>query len=114
MKKIIFIFSFFFLATSCTKEKAVAAIITADCPDTIKFSTQISPMITTYCTGCHTSGGSASPVFTSYSSIETHASTMLKYMKADGVQLMPQGGPALNDSLIQQFTCWINQGKQNN
>jgi hypothetical protein len=31
-----------------------------------------------------------------------------------GKQLMPQGGPALQDSLIEQFSCWVNQGKLNN
>jgi hypothetical protein len=28
--------------------------------------------------------------------------------------LMPQGGPALPDSLIQKVECWIYQGKKNN
>jgi hypothetical protein len=35
-------------------------------------------------------------------------------MQASGFQLMPIGGPALNDDLIQQFLCWIEQGKLNN
>jgi hypothetical protein len=35
-------------------------------------------------------------------------------MLGANVELMPQGGPALNDTLIKQFSCCINQGKQNN
>jgi hypothetical protein len=27
---------------------------------------------------------------------------------------MPQGGPALPDSVIQRIECWVNQGKLNN
>ena len=29
-------------------------------------------------------------------------------------QWMPLHGTPLNDTLIQQFSCWINQGKANN
>ncbi len=46
-------------------------------------------------------------------SLTAKANDILKSIKGE-TQLMPQGGPALNDSLIKQFECWINQGKQNN
>jgi hypothetical protein len=96
---------------SCTKDKAPTAVITADCPDTIKFSTQIAPMIASKCAICHDNG--TSPTLNSHATISAKANDILKSIKGE-TQLMPQGGPALNDSLIKQFECWINQGKQNN
>lgn len=104
------------LVISCTKEKTPTpptSIITADCPDTIKFSSQILPMITDNCLGCHNTGGSANPVINNYTSINLQADKILKCMKGE-LQLMPQGGPALHDTLIQQFSCWIFQGKMDN
>ena len=104
------------LFISCTKEKTPTpptSLITAECPDTIKFSSQILPMITDNCLGCHNTGGSANPVINSYTSINLQADKILKCMKGE-LQLMPQGGPALADSLIQQFSCWIFQGKMDN
>lgn len=104
------------LFISCTKEKTPTpptSIITAECPDTIKFTTQILPMITDNCLGCHNTGGSANPVINNHTTIFAQADKMLKCMKGE-LQLMPQGGPALHDTLIQQFSCWIFQGKMNN
>lgn len=97
---------------SCKKDKVPTSIITGDCPDTIYFSTQIAPMISSNCIGCHDVGGS-SPTLTNYAEISDKASKILGTLQGNP-QLMPQGGPALNDSLIKQFQCWINQGKQNN
>jgi hypothetical protein len=96
---------------SCKKDKAPTAVITADCPDTIKFSTKILPMISDNCVSCHNNG--TSPTLSDHSNISSNATKILKTLKGE-LQLMPQGGPALNDSLIKQFECWINQGKQNN
>lgn len=109
------------LIYSCTKDKAPEItvvdpnnFITAECPDTIKFSAQILPTISNYCFGCHASGNTSIPEIKDYATISSNASKMLERMKATGSALMPQGGPALNDSLIKQFQCWINQGKLNN
>jgi hypothetical protein len=111
------IFTFFFaiiLLIACTKEKTPVtppSIINSDCPDTIKFSNQILPMLTDNCFGCHNNG--TSPTLSNHTNISSNATKILKTLKGE-LQLMPQGGPALNDSLIKQFECWINQGKMNN
>lgn len=118
MKKIIAIFSCL-LIVACAKDKIkeppvqASTFLTADCPDTIKFETQIKPLITQWCMGCHSPGGSF-PELSNHQNISFNADNMLKAMNADGVQLMPQGGPALQDSVIRVFSCWIKQGKLNN
>lgn len=99
--------------TSCKKDKVSPGIITADCPDTIRFSNQILPIIQNNCVSCHASGAGGYTLG-DYASVSNNADIILKSMRGDGVSLMPDGGPALADSLIQQFACWINQGKLNN
>jgi len=112
---VIGIFIFCTVATSsCTKEK-VPSLITSDCPDTISFSLQIAPMIETNCVSCHGVGNSTGYTLTDYSNIAANADDILNALRAEGGSpLMPEGGPALNDSLIQQFACWKDQGKMNN
>ncbi len=103
---------FAFNLASCTKDKAPVSLISSDCPDTIKFSKQILPIFSDNCFSCHANG--TSPQIANYSDISSHADKILKSFTGNGVKLMPDGGPQLNDSLINQFRCWINQGKQNN
>jgi hypothetical protein len=63
------------------------------------------------CTACH-SAGEAGYTLTDHSNISANADDMLSSMKGI-MKLMPQDG-ALPDSLIQQFECWMKQGKPNN
>jgi hypothetical protein len=72
-------------------------------------------MMQNNCIGCHDSGNSTGYTITNHTNISSNAAAILNAMKAtNGFQLMPQGGPALHDTLVQQFSCWINQGKLNN
>lgn len=99
---------------SCTKDKAIKEVVAApsDCLDTIKFSTQLLPVLTDQCFSCHSNG--TSPSLTGHADVSEHANHILEAIKGEGAQLMPQGGPKLNDSFIKQFSCWISQGKKNN
>ncbi len=114
MKKnaIVFVFGTIILFGfgSCKKDK-----VSTDCVSstTIHFSTQIKPMIDNNCISCH-SAGATSPDLSTHANIAANATLVLNSLSGSGVQLMPLGGPALNDSLISQFSCWISQGKQNN
>jgi hypothetical protein len=54
------------------------------------------------------------PTLTGHANVSSNATLILNSLNGAGVQLMPLGGPALNDSLINQFSCWISQGKSNN
>ena len=112
MKKVVLFFSALFIAASCTKTKAPEPFITADCPDTVRFSTQILPMISDNCFSCHNAG--QSPALSDYTSIMSNADKILRALKGEGAPQMPEGADPLHDTLIQQFSCWIAQGKQNN
>lgn len=103
------------IVLACKKDKVAGPTIDPNCPDTVFFTTQILPMMQNNCTGCHDSGNSTGYTITNHTNISSNASAILDAMRAsNGFQLMPQGGPALNDTLIQQFSCWIGQGKLNN
>ncbi len=102
-----------FLPSSCTAAKVPPSFGDTTCPDTISFAQKIGPMIQDNCASCHGSGAGTSPTLSNHAEISANADAILNSMK--GIpQLMPQGGPALADSLIQQFSCWIKQGKMNN
>lgn len=79
----------------------------SDCTDTISFNSKVMPVIFNNCVSCHKD-------FTEYKEVAAHAKHILKALRGDGASQMPKDAPALNDSLIQQFECWINQGKLNN
>jgi hypothetical protein len=95
---------------SCTKEKT--PVISNDCPTTISFVATVKPMIDANCVGCHGTGGTA-PALTNHAQISANASAISGTLKGTP-QIMPLGGPALADSLIKKFDCWIQQGKLDN
>lgn len=97
------------LLASCTKDKAETVLV---CPDTISFSTQILPMMTDNCVACH-SYGQNSPVITNHTEIAANATKISKSIHGT-ITLMPYNGDKLADSLIQQFDCWVKQGKLDN
>lgn len=94
-------------AIHAQKESMMPAL--SDCTDTISFANQIKPLIDLNCSTsrCHS--------FPTHESIEQHAFQIIDALQAaNGTVLMPYGGPALADSSIQQFSCWISQGRLNN
>ena len=100
---------------SCTKDKT--SLSAASCPDTISYSNQIKPMIDLNCStsGCHDATNSGGYNLTTYSNIAANANTILSVIKQEpGYSPMPLGGAQLADSLIQQFECWVIQGKLEN
>lgn len=101
------------LPGACTKAKTSPPLPQVICNSTISFSTQIAPMIEENCSGCHGSGAGTSPVLSNHAEISANANAIIQALRGTP-QLMPQGGPALADSLIQQFQCWMEQGKMNN
>lgn len=99
---------------SCSKDNVGQFLPESDCSDTISFTNTILPLLTQQCTLCHDMDVSNGYVLDNYADISANAETVLKAMKGDGVQRMPKGGPFLNDTIIQQFSCWIDQGKLEN
>jgi cytochrome c553 len=77
----------------------------------ISFKTQIEPMFKKYCTSCHNANFSAGKIdLSTYSKISQYANNSLKAIQNGS---MPPSGK-LNDSIINQFSNWIIQGKNNN
>ncbi|WP_343631071.1 cytochrome c [Fluviicola sp.] len=121
MKKTVSIFLAFgsmavlalFLPSACTKAKAPVPLPEVTCSSTISFSAQIAPMIDANCASCHGAGAGTSPTLSNHAEISANAEAMIQAMRGTP-ELMPQGGPALPDSLIQQFQCWMEQGKLQN
>ncbi len=113
MKLKLIYFSALLLFFSCTKDK-VQNTVDPNCVDSVSFSETVLPIIEQNCTGCHDVGNSTGYTLTNHTNISLNATAILGSMKAQGFQLMPEGGPALEDSLIQKVYCWINQGKLNN
>ena len=98
---------------SCSKDKVTPSNV--NCTTTISFANDILPLMQGNCTGCHDQGNASGGYdLSSYNSISSNANAVLGSMKNSGYQLMPQGGPALPDSLLQKFECWIAQGKLDN
>lgn len=113
IKKTASLIALFFVALSCTKERAPLN----DCINEISFSQDISPMISFNCSvaGCHDASASGGYIFENYDQISSNASIILSVIRHDdGVNPMPLGASKLPDSVIQQFTCWMNQGKKDN
>jgi hypothetical protein len=102
-----------FSFVSCKKSK-VQSDIDPNCSDTISYQTDILPLITNNCTGCHGTGNTTGYTFTNHTNMSSNATNMLNAMRGQGgMQLMPPNG-SLSDTDIQKFNCWINQGKLNN
>ncbi len=106
---------------SCLKEKAAKPVDQVDfpCGDTVKFSTVIQPnIINMSCniSGCHDAAtASASISLSTHAEVAAAADQVLNAIKHEsGFAAMPFGSPQLSDSLIEQFRCWIDQGKLNN
>jgi hypothetical protein len=110
MNKFIYTFFLILFFLACKKDKTVD--IECKSTQTISFSQQILPLVVNHCAECH--DNDQSPVLNNHQNISENALKMLSRMKGEGGALMPKGGPALNDSLIDQFSCWVVQGKKNN
>ncbi len=117
MKAFYFFFFFFstsFIFSSCRKDK-VQPLPPQTCVDTVYFSSQILPLFQSNCAGCHSVGNGQIMELTNHAQIFPKAEDCYNSMTASGgFSLMPKGGPALSDSLVELFNCWIVQGKQNN
>jgi hypothetical protein len=125
--KIFFIVLAFFASVkyglvSCTKAKVPVAVtvafLTAECPDTLKFSETIEPLILANCatSGCHDASNAGGYTLTTYEQIKDNSSAILNSITVGtGSPLsMPYLLPQLDGGDIQKVKCWINQGKLNN
>lgn len=83
-----------------------------------KFSTAVSPILQTYCNGCH--GGSApqgNVNYNTYAGVKTtvtNGKLMGSIQHASGYSAMPQNANKLSDCKISIIQAWIDAGAPNN
>ncbi len=102
--------------SSCNKDKT-PIIVPGECEDTVSFVGKIQPMIELNCatSGCHDTGSAGGYNLIGHGNISANANQILNVIRHEsGVSPMPKNLPKLNDTLIEQFNCWMVQGKLNN
>jgi hypothetical protein len=112
------------LLVSCAKEKSVAPVIinqivlTAECPDTIFYSTQIKPFIDINCatSSCHSASAHAAGYdLSNHANVSANLDIIIQSMDpTSGLTLMPLGGAIIDATTLSQIKCWKGQGKLNN
>ena len=113
----IFILKVIVLISISCKKDMTAIPIPPECADTISYSNFVQPLIDVNCTtsGCHDASSAGGYTFITYSDVSSNADAILSAISHDGIFTnMPMGSPKLADSLIQQVSCWIAQGKLEN
>ncbi len=105
---------------SCNKDKTLIepVVDNSACPDTISFAATVEPLIQANCStsGCHDAATATSGYnLEGYVNISTNANIISDVINHNsGPTPMPFGQPKLNDTLIQQFDCWVAQGTLDN
>ena len=116
MKEKLTILILLVIAAGCRKDKvAVEPFNPAECSETISYTEDIQPVLDINCStsGCHNANsGSAGYVLETHSQVADNADVILSVIRHEsGFSPMPQGGNKLNDTIIQDFECWVSQGK---
>lgn len=115
MKKVIILFAVLLIWASCTYKKGEVPFKDTECDSTISYSSQIAPLITTYCIGCHSAGGPGSGDFSTYAGLKLKADNGTLKNRIVDIKDMPQAGsPPLSEDERKLINCWIKQGALNN
>lgn len=90
-----------------------------DTSTTAKFSTDVLPVMNTYCnSGCHnTASASGGIILDTYNGVKaqvTNGKLMGSINQGSGYSAMPKGGSKLNTCTIAKLQQWINAGAPNN
>ena len=83
----------------------------------VTYSGTIAPMMNTFCKGCHNAsnqGGGIRLDAYSYVSSLALSDSLYNSVSANGVPLMPKGGPALPNCKLDEIRIWVNAGAPNN
>ena len=118
--KIFILSTISFIMFSCTKDKAKTPETTnnpqsTNCDTVIyKYNANVKSIITSNCSGCHSSG-SPNGNLTDYSSLKTYAlsGALIGSLKGQGYTLMPPSGK-LSDCDIKGIENWVIAGANNN
>lgn len=105
------------LGQSCNKDKLEPAVTSSDCEDAITYDAQVATIINNNCStsGCHDSSNSGGYTLMTFEQVSNNADIILRAMKhEDGVVPMPLGQDQLDEGKINDVSCWILQGKNEN
>jgi hypothetical protein len=130
MKKLLPVATLLTFLCSCYNDKydklypATPATTNTCDTTTIKYSTDIQPIINTYCAinGCHNASGDAltgNRDYTIFATLQSEATTALIVDDINGVpgrgdNTMPLNLPSLSSCDINKITRWVNEGAPNN
>ncbi len=126
MKTLLAVFSailFIGVSQSCYYDKSDLLYpdgkVPCDTTVAAKFSTDVLPIMNTYCnSGCHsTASASAGIILDTYNGVKAHVANgrlMGSINQTGGYSAMPKGGSKLNTCTIAKIQQWINAGAPNN
>jgi hypothetical protein len=84
----------------------------------MKFSTDISPILTSTCSGCHSgstlNGGVNVGTYAGVKAIADNGKLIGTITHASGFKPMPDGGSKLSDCNIAKIQAWVSAGAPNN
>jgi hypothetical protein len=105
------------IISACKKDKTTEGELNVECETVISYDSDIRQTIQQSCntTGCHNAASSSAGYsFETHEQVSSNAEIILKVIRHEpGVVAMPIGDK-LSDEYIENFFCWIEQGKPNN
>lgn len=114
MKKLFFLGLIGLFAFSCEYKKGLLpapepAPTVSQC-DSVKYGTDIQPLLNTYCTSCH----SGVPDFTNYAGTKLKVDDGSFKNRVLIVKDMPQIGGPISQANLDKIQCWLDKGAPNN
>lgn len=106
-----------FAACQDEAEEAAQPLPSDECPtDHVLFDAEIQPMLSEYCTVCHSGGFPAGGLdFTVYEAVSENAERILGAINHEsGFSPMPASQPQIPECERKQFAAWVAQGKPRN
>jgi len=120
MKKFVAVLCFFCFF-SCEKDKVPTPVVTnTTCVlnDTVSFQNEVFPLISHYCTSCHSYPGSGGVNLDSYAGVQSFAVTGQLYPTLlhdpNGIIMPPLPAVGLDSCEVKLIKRWIDQGALNN
>jgi len=120
MKSYIILFTMLVMLSSCFYDHSNLVYPQAPCTiTTATYSQNVSAIITTNCSACHSASASAGAgiKLDSYSALKTYVSNgqlMNSIKHTGGIPAMPQNGQQLSSCDIKTIQTWIDNGALNN
>ena len=114
MKKLYILFPVLLFVTACSFDKGDVPVVEFPC-DSMSYSADIAPIMSTACNSCHTPGGTGTGDFSMYPDLKTAADNgTLKRDVFTLKSMPPAGSPGISDEERSKIKCWVEQGAPNN